>query len=69
MTASDVSADVAVRASDSRLDLAGVVLKGKTAAISAPMQSTVILSVSQVESPHTRGLVHESIKITPESPL
>jgi hypothetical protein len=64
-----VEGNIAIQTSDSRLDLAGVRLAGRTDAVSAKKDSTLIFSVSRVESPHTSGYVHGSRRITPDRPL
>ena len=69
MTNVTVEGDVAVDTSDSRLDLAGVKLVGRKAAVSAKHDSILIFSVSRVESPHTSGYLHGSRKVTAEHPL
>jgi len=69
LTNVSIEGNVAIQASSSRLDLAGVMLAGKTAAVSAKKDSTLIFSVSRVESPHTAGYVHGSRKVKLGKPL
>jgi hypothetical protein len=71
ITATNVTfeGNVAIQTSRSRLDLAGVKLVGKTAAVSAKKNSTLIFSVSRVESPFTSGYLHGSRNVTAEHPL
>jgi pimeloyl-ACP methyl ester carboxylesterase len=64
-----VEGDIAVQASRSRLDLAGVTLSGRAAAVSAKKDSMLIFSVSRVESPHASGYVHGARRIAPDKPL
>jgi pimeloyl-ACP methyl ester carboxylesterase/rhodanese-related sulfurtransferase len=64
-----VSGEVAIDASRSRLDLAGVTLKGAKAAVTAEKESVLVFSVSSVESPFTRGHLHGSYKITQKNPF
>jgi pimeloyl-ACP methyl ester carboxylesterase len=61
--------EVAVRASASRLDLAAVEVRGRKAAVSAPVTSFVVFSLSRVHSPNLRGDVHAFFTVTPDSPL
>lgn len=61
--------EVAVRASASRLDFAAVELRGSKAAVSAPVTSFVVFSLSRVHSPNLRGEVHAFFTVTPDSPL
>ena len=69
-TAVDITGEVAVSAENSNLDLAGVRLAGRTAAVVASQPSGIIFSVSRVESPHTDDpTVHDTVKVTPENPL
>jgi pimeloyl-ACP methyl ester carboxylesterase len=61
--------EVAVQASASRLDFAAVELRGSKAAVSAPVTSFVVFSLSRVHSPNLRGEVHAFFTVTPDSPL
>ncbi len=71
LTATSVSivADIAILASGSRMDLAGVNIVGRKAAVQANDKMTIIFSVSHVESPHTSGNIHGLRGVTPSSPL
>jgi len=69
ITASNLSGKTAIRASGSRLDIAGTDLHGTDAAVAAPRASTVIFSVSEVDSPHTRGPEHCFRVIKPGAPM
>jgi pimeloyl-ACP methyl ester carboxylesterase len=69
MTASRVHGAVAVNATGSRVDAAGVELVGERSAIRAPAPSVFTFSVSRVDSPHTRGYVHRVVQITSKNPL
>jgi hypothetical protein len=71
LTATSVSmvADIAILASGSRMDLAGVKIVGRKAAVQANDNLTIIFSVSRVESPHTFGNIHGLRRVTPDSPL
>lgn len=57
-TASRIEGAVAIASSRSRLDLAGVELVGREAALEARTTTNVVFSVSEITSPHTRGYVH-----------
>ena len=53
-----VAAPEAVSASNSRLDLAGVHLKGSRSAVTTDSRATLLFSVSRIQSPHGSGTIH-----------
>ena len=53
-----ISAPVAVSASGSRLDLAGVYLSGERAAVLSGGRLQLFFSVSRIDSPHGSGTIH-----------
>ncbi|MBH9577005.1 alpha/beta fold hydrolase [Inhella proteolytica] len=57
-TASQLSGEWAIRADDSRLDLAGVQLQGEQTAVQVDGRSRLLLSISRLESPQYRGYAH-----------
>ncbi|MBI5007945.1 MAG: alpha/beta hydrolase [Nitrosomonadales bacterium] len=57
VTNGDISGDTAIHAKYSRLDLAGVHLKGNKDAVKA-YGSKVVFSISEIHSPHTNGAMH-----------
>jgi pimeloyl-ACP methyl ester carboxylesterase len=68
-----IDADIAILTSTSSVDLAGVKLTGKTAAIkeaalSAGDKSTIIFSVSKINSPFNNGFKHEIKNISGATP-
>jgi hypothetical protein len=63
ITASDLSGDVAVRADNSRLDLAGVSLLALETAIDVKRRSRVIASVSEIHSPGYNGYWHDATEL------
>jgi hypothetical protein len=69
MTGGRIEGDVAITAIDSRLDLAAIEVEGRTAAVTAPQQSYVAFSLSRVQSPHSRGELHDFYTVTPKTPL
>ena len=69
ITSSKVEARIAITAVASRLDIAGSRIVGREAALDAPGKSEVLFSVSQVQSPHFRGSLHELRILTPDNPL
>jgi len=69
MTGGRVEGDVAITASESRLDLAAVEVEGREAAVTAPLRSYVVFSLCRVHSPRTRGEVHEFYAVTAKNPL
>jgi pimeloyl-ACP methyl ester carboxylesterase len=69
MTGGRIEGDVAIEALGSRLDLAAIEVEGRAAAVSAPKGSYVAFSLSRVQSPHTRGEVHDLYTVTAKNPL
>jgi pimeloyl-ACP methyl ester carboxylesterase len=68
-----IDSDVAILTSNSSIDLAGVKLNGKTAAIKevalkSEDKSTIIFSISKVKSPFTDGYKHEIKNISGDNP-
>jgi hypothetical protein len=68
-TGGRIEGDVAIEAIESRLDLAAIDVEGRKAAVTAPKRSYVALSLSRVQSPFTRGEVHDFYTITAKNPL
>lgn len=62
-------ADTAIRASRCRLDLAGVTLTGRSAAVTTGDSVSLFFSISRSDSPHYSGPLHGSRKVTPDRPL
>jgi hypothetical protein len=58
ITNGEISGEIAVNAINSRIDLAGVHLKGGREAVKA-VGSKLVFSVSEVHSPHTDGALHD----------
>jgi len=69
ITSSLIDAEVAIRADDARLDIAGCRLLGRKQAISAHQRSEVVFSVSRVESPTFTGRLHGLRIVLPNRPL
>ena len=63
ITAGSVEGEVAIEASDSRLDLAGVVLTGASVALRARKDTEVIFSITRLHSPLTNEIMHEAMEI------
>jgi pimeloyl-ACP methyl ester carboxylesterase len=63
VTGGELNGAVAIETSDSKLDIAGVEIRGTEAAIRAPKKSEVVLSVSTVHSPMTNDFVHKELKL------
>ncbi len=63
ITASDLSGEVAVRADNSRLDLAGTSLLALGAAVDVKRRSRLIASVSEIRSPGFNGYWHDSVEL------
>jgi len=75
-TGGRIAGSVAILTSGSRLDLAAVGIEGREAAVrAAPVAageeapSLVVFSLSRVNSPRTRGELHDVYTITRETPL
>jgi len=64
-----VEGRVAIRLSDSRLDLAGVDIVGGEAAVRSEDRASIVFSVSNVRSPHGSGPRHGPVQIAPDRPL
>ena len=58
-TAVDITADTAIIVSNSSLDFAGVNINAKKQAIAVKADSTILFSVSHINSPNYTGSVHE----------
>ena len=59
-----INASVALAAADSRLDLAGVQLTGRRAAITTDSRATLLFSVCRITSPHGCGTIHGLRELT-----
>jgi pimeloyl-ACP methyl ester carboxylesterase len=64
-----IEADTAIDASSSRLDLAGVKLRGRKTAVATDRRAMLLFSISHSDSPIYSGPLHGSRKITQRSPL
>lgn len=69
ITGGSISAPVAITASDSNLDLAGVTVTGSEFAVRAPVRSRVLFSVSYLHSRYSHGSAHGLWIVGPKSPL
>lgn len=69
ITGGDLQGDVALQASDSKLDIAGVVITGKKAAIHIHKQTEIVLSVSELHSPLTNRVMHQELKVDDDQDL
>ena len=58
ITGGEISGDVAIVAESSDLDLAGVRVEGRSAAVRSPRQADVLCSVCPVSSPNRNGWLH-----------
>ncbi len=64
-----LAGEIAIQSSESRLDVAGGELHGKTAALQSSDKTLVLFSVSRVSSPHTNSTLHGVVRIGPDNPL
>ncbi len=69
VTGGQISGETAIVASGSIIDLAGVKITGKKAAVQATVDSRVLFSVSRIESPFNKGYIHGLYVVRPGSPL
>ncbi|MBA1145572.1 alpha/beta hydrolase [Ectothiorhodospiraceae bacterium WFHF3C12] len=69
MTASRIQAPVAIDATGSRVDAAGVTLKASRIAIRAPAPSVFTFSVSLLELGGERRYLHDVVEVTSKNPL
>ena len=69
MTAGRIHGDVAIRATSSELDLAGVTIIGHTAALEAPSASRALMSVCKIRTARRRGYLHGVYQVSPSVPL
>jgi len=63
ITGGKLSGPVALESSESRLDIAGVVIRGSEAAIRAAKKSEIVLSVTPVHSPKTDAILHKELEL------
>jgi pimeloyl-ACP methyl ester carboxylesterase len=63
VTASDFAGEIAVRADNSRLDLAGVALLALDTPVDVKRRSRIVASVSKVHSPDYDGYWHDSVEL------
>ena len=64
-----VEADTAILATGSTLDLAGVEVIGRQAAIRTDLAARVLFSVSRIQSSYNNGYVHGIMEVTKDHPL
>jgi pimeloyl-ACP methyl ester carboxylesterase len=63
LTGGELRGDVPLEVSDSELDLAGVAITGKTAAVRVHKKSKLVFSVSPLVSPKTDRVLHEALEL------
>lgn len=69
ITAGKISGNIAIESHGGRLDIAGTRLVGRKAAISAPVQTPVIFSITSVTSPNNNKVFHGRVKVMPDAPV
>ncbi len=69
ITNSELSGDIAILTSASRLDLAGVRLVGERYAVRGGKSSSLVFSVSEISSPIAMRPAHEFVKVDRRHPL
>jgi pimeloyl-ACP methyl ester carboxylesterase len=63
VTGGTLRGKIAIETSDSELDIAGVEIRGSEAAVRAHKESELVLSVTSVESPKTKAMLHKEVKL------
>ncbi|MFH0976919.1 MAG: alpha/beta hydrolase [Spirochaetota bacterium] len=71
ITGGVISGDTGISVSDSKVDIAGVKIEGKKAAVSSSSKSnsTIVFSVCRIRSPYNNKNIHDIIEITKENSL
>jgi pimeloyl-ACP methyl ester carboxylesterase len=69
MTSGRIEGETAIYALKSRIDLAGVTVSGKQAAMVAGSDSWVVFSIGRIESPNRNGPVQGYFRVVPGKPL
>lgn len=69
LTASRLRGQTAIYTSGSRLDLAAVKLSGSKNAVAGGRSSSLVFSVSEIDSPLARRSIHEFVKVDKKHPL
>ena len=69
ITASNISGETAIYTSGSRLDLAAVTLNGKEFVINGNATSSIVFSVSNINSKYESRDIHEFLKVSRKAPL
>jgi pimeloyl-ACP methyl ester carboxylesterase len=69
ITASRLRGQTAIYTSGSRLDLAAVKLSGSKNAVTGGRSSSLVFSVSEIDSPLARRSIHEFVKVDKKHPL
>lgn len=62
ITGGSLRGAVALEASDSEIDIAGTLIVGTEAALRVKTKSTLVLSVSKLQSPKTNAFLHQELK-------
>ncbi len=69
VTGMTIDGSVGISASRSRMDLAGVTINARDAAVKTPDSVVVLFSLSKVNSPYTFDSIHGIRKVTKDKPL
>ena len=69
ITASKLMGETAIISSGSRLDLAGVTLIGEQYSVSSDTGSSIVFSVSSIDSHYDTRRIHEFVKVSIKNPL
>jgi pimeloyl-ACP methyl ester carboxylesterase len=69
ITSSQLRGESAIYATGSRLDLAAVTLSGRVSAVQGGRSSSLVFSVSRIDSPLATRSIHEFVKVDKNHPL
>lgn len=69
MTGGSIAGETAIYALNSRLDIAATRIRGSRSAMTAPVASSLIATMSEIDSPRQRGALHGAFSVAPGKPL
>jgi len=69
VTGGSISGETAIYALNSRVDVAATHIRATRAAMTAPVASSLIATMSEIDSPGQRGALHGAFNVLPGKPL
>lgn len=69
ITGGVISGETAIYALNSRLDIAATRIRASRSAMTAPVASSLIATMSEIDSPRQRGALHGAVSVVPGKPL